>query len=403
MKIRNKLKPGSRAFHVLLHTLPIILFFIFKTDNLHSYVSSHKSTQEIEQKVKSKSDKKIEIAGIEVTDMMEIDEIVNKISEKNIIYVGEKHDRYEHHLSQLEIIKAIYNKSPKVAIGMEMFQRNNQKALNDYVEGIIDEREMLRESGYFKNWGYNYFLYRDILSYARDKGIPVVALNLKRKIVSKVYRGGFDGLTTEESKTITEDIDLSDNEYKERLKEIFQGHANSDERSFEYFYQAQVLWDETMAESADLFLKENPGYKMVVLAGSGHLMYGSGIPKRAHRRNGLDYSIILNDESIERGKSDFVLFPKEAEPEKPPLLMVYLSKDEEGVKITGFPKNSISEQAGMYKDDIILSIDNEEINTIEDIKIALFYKSKGDTIKVKVRRAMFLFLGSREKVIEVVL
>jgi hypothetical protein len=57
----------------------------------------------------------------------------------------------------------------------------------------------------------------------------------------------------------------------------------SSRTTFDNFYQSQILWDETMAHSAAAFLKENPEYQLVVLAGEEHIMYGSWIPHRLNR------------------------------------------------------------------------------------------------------------------------
>src|SRR4028118_1600443 len=62
------------------------------------------------------------------------------------------------------------------------------------------------------------------------------------------------------------------------------GQGNS--TSFERFFTAQVLWDETMADKIAQFLKANPNYQVVVLAGTGHIIYGYGIPSRVARRLG---------------------------------------------------------------------------------------------------------------------
>lgn len=60
------------------------------------------------------------------------------------------------------------------------------------------------------------------------------------------------------------------------------GHGSSTD--FERFFLAQVLWDETMAETIARFLQDNPDYQVVVLAGQGHIIYGYGIPSRVVRR-----------------------------------------------------------------------------------------------------------------------
>jgi len=72
------------------------------------------------------------------------------------------------------------------------------------------------------------------------------------------------------------------------------------------------------------------------------------------------------------------------------------------VKVRGFPDKSVSEKAGMEKGDIIISLDNEPIKRVDDIKIFLFYKKPGDTIEVRVLRKRFLF-GDRELSVKVTL
>lgn len=197
-------------------------------------------------------------------------------------------------------------------------------------------------------------------------------------------------------------MDFSDESYRERLKKIFQQHEDFRGKNFDFFYQAQILWDETMSESVDESLRKHPDFQMIVLAGDGHFAYGSGIPKRTARRNGYDHVIILNDADIERGIADYVLFPETVPEVSTPKLMVFLSEEKGEVKISGFPHGSMSEKAGMKVDDIILSIDHTPAHSIEELKIDLLFRKKGDKVKVNVLRKGF-FSSNQEIDFEVVL
>jgi membrane-associated protease RseP (regulator of RpoE activity) len=168
-------------------------------------------------------------------------------------------------------------------------------------------------------------------------------------------------------------------------------------KPFEFFLQAQVLWAETMAESLDAFLKRNPEYQVVVLAGNGHLAYGSGIPARAARRNGYDYAIILNESEIEKGIADYVLSPQPASFQAMPRLMVTLAPPPERLAIQSFPEESISQKAGMKVGDVITSFNDTPITTIEDLRLELVTHRKGDKVRVKVLRKQFF---GREREIE---
>jgi uncharacterized iron-regulated protein len=327
-----------------------------------------------------------EAPAIDLSSIKTLSDVIRGVEDKKIIYVGEVHDVFAHHAVQLDIITGIYKKRPKIAIGMEMFQRPFQETLDAYISGRTGEEDFLKESEYFKRWGFDYNLYKPILDFARAEKIPVVALNLEREIIKKVSESGIDSLSDEEKSRIPQELDFSDKEYRERLREIFSMHKDADEKNFDYFYQSQILWDETMSQSVDEFLGNNPDYRIVVLAGQGHLAYGSGIPKRTFRRNGEEYAIVAIDETVDKGIADYVVFPKSVDGITTPKLMVYLMAEKGILKIAGFLEDSVSEEAGLKINDRILFIDDVEIESIEDIKIHLFYKKKGDFVKVKVLR-----------------
>lgn len=335
-------------------------------------------------------------SAVDITAIGSLSKVIESVSDKKIIYVGELHDVFSHHAVQLDIIKGLYRKNKNIAIGMEMFQRPFQKTLDDYMAGKNDEKEFLKRSEYFKRWGFDYNLYKPILDFARANKIPVVGLNMEREIIDKVSEKGMDSLTDEEIKAVPPDMDYSDQKYRKRINEAFRMHKDSDKKKFDYFYQSQIIWDETMSQSIDAFLRNNPDHQFLVIAGQGHLEYGTGIPIRSFRRNGASYSIVLIDADIEEGIADHIIYPKEAEGITSPKLMVFL-KDEKGMpEVTGFPSDSVSEDAGMKAGDVIISLDGAPVKSVEDIKIQLFYKKKGESALVKVTRK----IKEKEQVIE---
>jgi len=323
---------------------------------------------------------------VEISTLKTLPEVMDRVASRKIVYVGESHNQFSHHVMQLEVIRNLHGRGRKIAIGMEMFQKQFQKFLDDYIEGKIDEREFLKGTQYFKRWGFDYNLYRPILQFARSEKIPVVALNIRQEIVDKVFQRGLDSLSEQERNSIPTGMDFSDDAYKERLQKIFHEHRDFGTGNFNFFYQAQILWDETMSESIDEYLKTHPTDHMVVLAGNGHLAYGSGIPKRTKRRNGYEYAIILNDGDLENNIADYVLLPKAMPGVTSPKLMVLLKEKGRKVEIAGFPSESNSEKAGIKVGDTILSIDHTPVRDIDDLKIDLLFRNKGERVKVKVLR-----------------
>jgi hypothetical protein len=273
---------------------------------------------------------------------------------------------------------------------MEIFQKPFQEALNDFIAGTIDEKTFLKKSEYFTRWGFDYNLYREILLFAREYRIPVIALNIKKEIISKVSKEGLQALTDEEMKEVPQYFDLSDMDYRERLRVSFEGHSGSGEKNFDFFYQSQVLWDESMARNLDDFISRNPGYKVVVLAGAGHMSFGSGIPKRAFRLNRKDYANILNAGDTEKDVADFVLFPAAVSLPESPRLGVVLKTEEKKVIISQISAESVAEKSGLEAGDIILALDDTIVESVDDMKIFLFFKKKGDEITVKVSRIRVL-------------
>ena len=285
---------------------------------------------------------------------------------------------------------------------MEMFQRPFQEIVDEYIEGKIDEKAFLKGTEYFKRWGFDYNLYRPILLFARSEKIPVVALNQRQEIVDKVFRSGVDSLSEEEKKSVPSQMDFSDDAYKERLTRVFREHKGFQTDKFDFFYQAQILWDETMSESIAQFLRAYPADQLVVLAGTGHLAYGSGIPKRTARRNGYRYAIVLNDVDPEKGIADFILSPGAVPEETSPRLMVSLKEEAAKVEIAGFPIKSVSEQAGMRVGDIILALGGTPIQTADDVRIDLLSRKKGEKVTIRILRKSFFGLN-KEMEFDVVL
>ncbi|MGB3637967.1 MAG: ChaN family lipoprotein [Rivularia sp. (in: cyanobacteria)] len=218
-----------------------------------------------------------------------LNEILPELKKAKVVYLGEIHDSSQDHQNQLKIIQELYKNNPKIAIGMEMFQRPFQEVINQYIAGKITEAELVEKTEYKNRWGFDWELYAPILRFAKEKQIPVLALNTPSEISRKVSKEGIEKLTNAEKQLIPPitEIRLDNIAYRQMVLKAFEqhqsaGHGNSN--SANRFFLAQVLWDETMADGIAKFIKANPDYQMVVLAGQGHIVYGYGIPNRVQRR-----------------------------------------------------------------------------------------------------------------------
>lgn len=216
-----------------------------------------------------------------------------ELAQARVVYVSERHDNPHDHAVQLGIIAAMYARDHSLAIGMEMFKHPFQPALDDYIAGKIDEPTMLARTEWDDRWGFDFELYRPVLEFARAHKIRVVALNAPDEITRTVADGGLAALSANERAALP-DLDLTNQEHRSMLKEVFEAHHGRANTSFEDFYAAQVIWDETMAFEIARALKAAQAPKhMVVLAGDGHIRYGFGIPDRAARRGAAPFKIVL--------------------------------------------------------------------------------------------------------------
>ena len=323
-----------------------------------------------------------------VTDDRSLTNLVADISPRRVIYIGETHDRYDHHLNQLAVIRGLHDRGAGFAIGVEFIQRPFQHYLDEYVAGEISEKILLKRTGYYKNWGYDFRLYRPILEYARDNGIALVALNAPSELVSQVSDNGFDGLSQQWRNQLPEMQFNADASYKRRLQRIFEMHPSS-EKQFDKFLQVQILWDEYMADSAASYLQEHPGRQLVVLAGSGHVTADSTIPQRVQRKVPHEYTVLISAaaEPIGMDSVDHILLANGDQLPTAGKLGLYIG--ESGGEVTVrrlLHGRTAGESEQVLPGDQITSIAGEPIQSMEDFRLAMLDRLPGEQVWVELER-----------------
>lgn len=336
---------------------------------------------------------------LDTSTLADMDDLLDRISDRRVIFIGESHDRYEDHLNQLAVIQGLHRRGRALAIGMEFFQQPFQEAVDAYIGGGISEAEFLRRTEYFDRWRFDYRLYRPILRFAREAAIPVIALNLEAELTRRVGEVGIGGLTEEQRARIPEEIDRGDPEYRERIEAVFAMHPSDGEQDLEHFIEVQLLWDEGMAARAAEYLEAHPDRTLVVLAGSGHIEYRQGIPNRLTRRTDVSTATLLNgtQRSMDPTAADFLLYPREIGLPASGLLGVMLEpgSGQGGARVQGFAESSGAKEAGIKEGDRIVRIGDQPVAAYADVRIALIDSRPGERLPVEVLRKRAI--GSDER------
>ena len=230
----------------------------------------------------------------------------------DLVCIGENHDSERHHRVQLQIIKGLHAFDERLGVGMEMFQRPFQKEIDRFVRGESSEEDFLKTSEYQQRWGYDWSLYQPIVEFCRKNRVPLGALNAPKELTSRISKVGFAGLNEEEKKHLGV-IDFQMKEHRdhwyERLAKMHGGSTKTTPEQKERSYQVMTVWDDYMAASAARFQQDRELRRMVILAGSGHIDRGFGIPWRAARRTGgkaLTVKIVVGAAPTE-AVTDFVV------------------------------------------------------------------------------------------------
>jgi len=335
-------------------------------------------------------------------DKISFQQLSDDLKGARVIFVGESHDQVEHHQIQVRIIKDLMARGKEVAIGMEMFEKSQQPVLDKWSNGLLTEEEFLKEVQWEKTWSMDYQLYRPILDEAKSHRLKVIALNVHRDLVRKVAQNGIEKLSPEDKAKLPE-INLTDKEHLAYIKSIYRNHQGGSAEKFKHFYQAQCLWDDGMADTLSRFLKspDGTGKTMVVMVGSGHIVFDFGIPKRFYRRTLLPFQTIalktwkkdLAEELTFSGTSEpladflWITHPSPLEKKRPRIGVVLKEKEEaKEVLIERVIPGSPAEKAGLLSGDQFISIDGKEIKKLKDVHDAVVQKGRGKEIIMIILR-----------------
>lgn len=323
---------------------------------------------------------------------------LTELAQSGIVLLGERHDSAEHHRWQLQTLAALAAQQPRMTIGLEMVPRRLQSVLDRWVAGELGEAEFLDAVEWDTIWGFDPALYLPILHFARMNRIPLLALNVDRALVSRVSESGWDAVP-EEAREGIGDPEPASTAYLAFLRGKHARHnraddERADETRFERFVQSQLLWDRAMAERIAEVAQRDDAPLLVVLSGSGHLVYGYGIPHQLaalgapRARVLLPYSAEPCSELVP-GYADavFGLDPvAERSLPAPATLGVLLAAEDGGVRIERVFDNSVADAAALRPGDIVRELAGREVHSVADVVASVRRQPPGTWLPIVVER-----------------
>jgi uncharacterized iron-regulated protein len=208
-----------------------------------------------------------------------LDEVVAESRRAVVTFLGESPDDPVAHYLEEQILRATW--SPDAALSLEMFERDVQYVLDEYLAGVITETHLISSGRAWRNYASDY---RRLIEFAKEKKMPVLAANAPRRYVNRVNRLGTAALAEiePEGRRFLPPLPYAaaSADYAAKFKRVMEEHREDGKppspQSIAHGLDAQSLWDATMAYSIADFLTRNPGKRILHVNGSFHTAHKLG-------------------------------------------------------------------------------------------------------------------------------
>ena len=246
-------------------------------------------------------------------------ELLRASEKADVVFFGEEHDNPIAHWLELELLKDLFaDKGKDLVVGAEMFERDDQLVLDEYLAGMMKEKNFKDEAKLWSNYATDY---KPLVEFAKENGLKFIGTNIPRRYASLVSSSGIEALSDlgEESKhylaPLPIEVDLSLPGYQEMMA-MMEGHGAG---VTENFPKAQASKDATMAWS----IAENwsKGKSFLHFNGSYHSNNQEGIlwylDKYEPKAKTLTISLVSQENMEEvaeenQGVADFIIVVPES-------------------------------------------------------------------------------------------
>lgn len=239
-----------------------------------------------------------------------IEKIVEAAIAADVIFLGEQHDDAVAHAIQLEVLRRIHERvgdRRTVVLSLEMFERDTQIVIDEYLGGLISETHFITSSRAWPNYKTDY---KPLVEFAKEKKLAVIAANAPRRYVNMVSRGGratVNALSLAAKRWLAPlPFGEPSVAYGAKFKSLMGG-AGEARMGIDNILASQTLWDATMADSIATALKVPRRPLVIHLNGSFHSESRLGAVEHLQKYRPQAKSIVVTM----RYEKDFKTFHKE--------------------------------------------------------------------------------------------
>jgi len=240
-------------------------------------------------------------------EIVEHSELMARMALRRVVLLGETHDRFDIHRWQLHVCAGLLAHRSDIAVGFEMFPRRCQPVLDRWVAGALDVPTFLEQAEWNTVWRFDPALYMPLFHFCRQFGLPMLALNCERPLVTRVGKDGWDAIPEDERDGLTPAVPAS-LAHRQHLFAITggergdRGAQSGEDPAFDRFVRAQQTWDRAFAVNIAKALEARRAGLVVGIIGRGHMDFGHGTPFQLADLGVDDAAILLpSDEAFGPG------------------------------------------------------------------------------------------------------
>ncbi|MDP4281453.1 MAG: ChaN family lipoprotein [Bacteroidota bacterium] len=234
-------------------------------------------------------------------------DLLKAASQADVVFFGEIHDNPICHWLELELTKDLYTlKKGKIILGAEMFERDNQLLLNEYISKMIRKKDFEAEAKLWPNYKTDY---APVIDFAAEHGIRVIATNIPRRFAAIVNEKGMAGLDSINGleRGMVAPLPMKYNPNLKCYKDILEAMGDAAAmHSGPNIAHAQAIKDATMAASIMKNLADSNTF--IHFNGSYHSDNYEGLvwyTKEYNKRNATDLKILVIS-SVEQDKINYL-------------------------------------------------------------------------------------------------